>query len=66
MAKCDICGKCFNTSRRYSYRGTYVTKRAKRVQQPNVRKLRIIENGTHKRVNVCSRCVRSGKIVRAI
>ena len=37
----------------------------KRVMRVNLRKVRIIENGTPKTVNVCSRCLRSGKVERA-
>lgn len=37
----------------------------KRVWRPNLRKVRIIENGTPKTVTVCTRCLRSGKVERA-
>ncbi|NLW70762.1 MAG: 50S ribosomal protein L28 [Eubacteriaceae bacterium] len=35
-----------------------------RAWEPNLRKVKIIENGTHKTVRVCSRCLRSGKVER--
>ncbi|NTV90582.1 MAG: 50S ribosomal protein L28, partial [Clostridiales bacterium] len=28
------------------------------------KKVRVIDNGTHKSVNVCSRCLRSNKVTR--
>ena len=66
MGKCEICGKINNSARKYSYRGTQVTKRFLTTQKPNVRKLKIIENGSTKRCSVCMKCVRSNKVVRAI
>ena len=67
MAKCDICGKGAIKARKYSYRGSsQVTKRALRHQKPNTKKVKIIENGTPKTVSVCTRCLRSKKVIRAI
>ncbi|MDR1467244.1 MAG: bL28 family ribosomal protein [Oscillospiraceae bacterium] len=66
MSKCEVCGKTNNSARKYSYRGTQVTKKVLRVQKPNVKKFKVIENGAIKRVYVCSRCLRSERVVRAI
>lgn len=33
---------------------------------PNLQSVRIVENGTVKRVRVCTRCLRSGKIQKAV
>ncbi|MDY5627250.1 MAG: L28 family ribosomal protein, partial [Clostridia bacterium] len=41
-------------------------RRSNRTWKANVRKVRALVNGTPKRVNVCSRCLRSNKVVRAI
>ncbi|MDD5603615.1 MAG: 50S ribosomal protein L28 [Eubacteriales bacterium] len=62
MAKCYVCGKAtvFGNNVSHSIR------RTSRVWRPNVRKTRIIENGTPKTVNVCSRCLRSNKVTRAV
>ena len=62
MAKCELCGKgvTFGCNVSHSHRKT------NRTWKPNVRKVRVITaNGTHKSVNVCSSCLRSGKVVRA-
>jgi large subunit ribosomal protein L28 len=64
VAMCDVCGKGNNTARKYSYRGSYVTKRFLRTQKPNVRKMKIIEDGVTKTISVCSRCVPSKKVTR--
>ena len=62
MAKCDICGKgvTFGCKVSHSHR------RSNKAWKPNVKKVRAIVNGTPCRVNVCSRCLRSGKVNRAI
>jgi len=33
---------------------------------PNLQSVKILENGTIKRVKVCTRCLRSGKVQKAI
>ena len=33
---------------------------------PNLQSVKIIENGTIKRVRVCTRCLRSGKVQKAV
>ncbi len=60
MAKCEICGKAlaFGLSVSHSNRKT------NRAWKPNVKKVRVNENGTHKSISVCSRCLRSGKVSR--
>ena len=62
MEKCDICGKgvTFGCKVSHSHR------RSNKAWKPNVKKVRAIVNGTPCRVNVCSRCLRSGKVNRAI
>lgn len=62
MAKCDICGKgvTFGIKMSHSHR------RSNRAWKPNVRKVKAIVNGSVKSVYVCTRCLRSGKVVRAV
>ncbi|MDR3179109.1 MAG: 50S ribosomal protein L28 [Oscillospiraceae bacterium] len=66
MGKCEVCGKTNQKARKYQYRGSQVTKRTKRIQKPNVKKLRVIKDSRILRMFVCSRCIRSDKIVRAV
>jgi large subunit ribosomal protein L28 len=33
---------------------------------PNLQSVKILENGTVKRVKVCTRCLRSGKVQKAL
>ncbi|MCR4779884.1 MAG: 50S ribosomal protein L28 [Ruminiclostridium sp.] len=61
MAKCEICGKgvTFGIAVSHSHR------RTNRPFRPNVQKVKALVNGTPCRVNVCTRCLRSGKVQRA-
>ena len=62
VAKCDICSKeiAFGIKVSNSHR------RSNRTWKPNVKKVKAIVNGTPRRINVCTRCLRSGKVTRAI
>lgn len=63
MAKvCEICGK----GRMSGHNVTHSDRKIKRFWKPNLRKIRVLEDGVPKRKQVCTRCMRSGKIVRAI
>ncbi|MBR4943950.1 MAG: 50S ribosomal protein L28, partial [Peptococcaceae bacterium] len=39
--------------------------RTKKKWMPNIQKVRVVVNGTPKKMNVCTRCLRSGKVQRA-
>lgn len=39
--------------------------RTKRRMLPNLQKIQILEDGSKKRVKVCTRCIKAGKIVKA-
>ena len=62
MAKCDICGKgvTFGIQVSHSHR------RSNRSWKPNVRKVKAVVGGNTKTVSVCTRCLRSGKVTRAV
>lgn len=63
MAKyCEICGK----GKMSGHIVTHSDRKIKRTWKPNVRRLRVLENGVPKRKYVCTRCMRSGKVERAI
>ncbi len=63
MAKvCDICGKGIVTGIQVSH--SHI--RTKRTWNPNLQKVRAIIDGTPTRVKVCTRCLRSGKVQRAM
>ena len=62
MAKCDICGKGVT----FGIKVSHSHRRANRAWKPNVKKVRAIVNGNAKSINVCTRCLRSGKVTRAV
>ena len=66
MAKCDVCEKSMRTGHRISITRSQVSRRANRTWKPNVKKIKIIENGTVKSIHICTRCMRSDKVTRAI
>ena len=61
MAKCEICGKGVT----FGIKVSHSHKRSNRTWKPNIKKVKAIVNGSPKRVNVCTRCLRSGKVERA-
>lgn len=66
MAKCEVCSKNMLTGKKFSYRGSQVTKRFKNTQFANVRKVRINDEGSVRKASVCSRCLRSNLVNRAV
>ena len=66
MAKCKICDKSVRTGHRISITRSQVSRRANRTWKPNVKRVRVIENGTPKRIYVCTACLRSNKVTRAV
>ena len=62
MAKCDICGK----SVVFGLNVSHSNRKTNRTWKPNVRKVRANVNGTNKTVYVCSLCLRSNKVNRAV
>lgn len=57
--RCDICGKGPQFGSRVSHAHNVTNRRF----NPNLQKVRaVLENGTHQRVRVCTRCLRSGKV----
>ena len=39
-------------------------KRSKRRFKPNLQTVRAVLNGAHKRIRVCTQCIRSGKVIK--
>ena len=62
MAKCDICGKGVT----FGIKVSHSHRRSNRAWKPNVRRVKAIVNGTPCHIHACTRCLRSGKVTRAI
>ena len=58
---CAICGKkpSFGMAVSHSHR------RTKRRWNPNIQRIRAVVNGGTKRVNVCTACIKAGKVQKA-
>lgn len=67
MAKCEICDKGIITGHRVSITRSQVSRRANRMWRPNVKKIQIREkNGAVRRAKVCTSCLRSNRVERAL
>jgi len=62
MAKCSYCNKGVS----FGIRVSHSHRRSNRMWKPNVRRVAAIVDGSPKRVHVCTRCLRSGKVERAV
>lgn len=58
---CQVCGKGVMSGNNVSHSNRHT----KAAWKPNVQSVRAVVDGEVKRVNVCTRCLRSGKITRA-
>ncbi len=62
MAKCSVCGKLRMAGQNVSHANN-VTKRA---FKPNLQEVRALVDGRPQKVMVCTRCLRSGKVSKAV
>ncbi|QOR36183.1 50S ribosomal protein L28 [Clostridium sp. 'deep sea'] len=60
--RCDICGKGPTTGNNVSHSNRHT----RRVWNANIQNIRVVENGSRVRKNVCTKCIKSGKVTRAI
>ena len=65
MAKCEICEKSVAHGNKISIARSHVSRRTSRTFRPNLRRVKAIIDEDTKTINVCSKCLRSGKITRA-
>jgi large subunit ribosomal protein L28 len=59
---CDVCGKGPSFGNNVSH----ANNKTARVWYPNVQKIKTIKSGTVRSVKVCTRCLRSGKVTKAL
>lgn len=63
MAECYVCGKKKMTGNNVSH----ANNRTKRWIMPNLQKVRIVtDTGGSRQVQVCTRCLRSGMVKKAV
>ena len=62
MAKrCEVCGKGPVVGRQHSHANNVSARRF----EPNLQSVKAVVNGGHARIRVCTRCLRSNKVVKA-
>jgi len=59
---CDICGKRPVTGNNVSHSN----RKTRRRWLPNLQKVKVKVNGETRRIKVCTRCIKSEKVVKAI
>jgi len=65
MAKCAICEKETSFGKQLSITRSHISKRSTRTVKPNLRTVKTMIDGQPKRITVCAKCLRSGKVTRA-
>ncbi len=58
--KCDICGKDRLVGNKVSHSNI----KTKRVQRPNLQRVKALVDGAPQRIRVCTRCLRSGFVTK--
>ncbi|MCA9470779.1 MAG: 50S ribosomal protein L28 [Nitrospirales bacterium] len=59
---CEICGK----NRQVGNNVSHANNRTKRVFRPNLQTVKALLNGAARRIRVCTRCLRSGLVQKAV
>lgn len=59
--QCEICGKKTVFGRNISHAHNVTS----RTMEPNLQRVRALLEGTVRRIAVCTRCLRSGKVTKA-
>lgn len=65
MAKCAICEKTLSHGNKLSITRSHISKRTSRTWKPNIRTVKAMVDGEPKRITVCAKCLRAGKVKRA-
>jgi len=62
MARCEICGKTTIFINKVSHSHRVTSKK----QRANLQRVRAVVNGEKKRIWVCTKCLKAGKVQKAI
>jgi large subunit ribosomal protein L28 len=63
MAECYVCGK----KRVSGHNVSHANNKTKRWIMPNIQRVKIVtDNGSRRRVTICTRCLRSGAVKKAV
>jgi len=59
---CEVCGK----GPRFGNQISHAHNVSQRVWYPNLQRIRVVLKGARRRRRVCTRCLRSGAVVKAV
>ncbi len=59
---CSICGKGVQFGNKVSH----ANNKTKKVSYPNLHIVKAVVNGSSKRIKVCSKCLKAGKVKKAV
>lgn len=62
MAKCSVCGKGVS----FGIKVSHSHRRSNRMWKPNVKRVKAMVDGSPKYIHACTRCLRAGKVARAL
>ncbi len=62
MAKCNVCGKGVT----FGIKVSHSHRRSNKAWKPNVKRVKAIVDGSPCHIYVCSRCLRSNRVQRAV
>ena len=65
MAVCEICQKSASHGNKLSITRSHISKRSPRTWKPNLRSVKANVDGEVKRIYVCAKCLKNGKVKRA-
>ena len=60
--QCELCEKKPTSGNNVSH----ANNKTRRVFNPNIQTVRAVVGGAHKRIRVCTRCLRSGLVKKAV
>ena len=58
---CDYCGK----ARQKAHKVSHSNIKTRKWQEPNLQPVRAVVDGVVRRLRACTRCIRSGRVVKA-
>jgi large subunit ribosomal protein L28 len=59
---CEICGKGPSFGNNVSH----ANNKTRRMWHPNIQKVKALQEGTVRSIKVCTRCIRSNKVTKAL
>ena len=59
--RCELCGKGPLVGNQVSHANNKTKKRT----LPNLQRVRALVDGSHRRIRVCTRCLKAGKVTKA-